>query len=440
MQDKAKFYGWKLVAVLFCLDFINMGFPYYGGSVINGYMIHEVAMSRSTLGFGFTVLNLFVGLAAVLVAISIVRYGIRTTFIAGSSLICLSSLFMALYASKPWHYVVAFGVANGTGISFATLVPAATAVTRWFRRYRGRAMGIALSASGFAGLGVAPFLDKMLRTAGGNWRAGWEMVAAAMVVAGLIALLFVRESPESLGQSVDGIPEEQNQPSRTDTLATKHSWTASEAYSTPAYWLIAVAGITTTFPFFLFVAHWILRLRGAGISSANAALAMGMFTMGTLIGRWLGGLLMDMINSRLAFAIGLSAYFVGSYFAIILRPETLVLAYIASILYGLAYGWTFSCVSTITAHYYGPAAFPKLYGTMTLLVSACASPAGWVGGKIFDAYGNYTKAIELNCLMAAIGILAIAFAAMPKPRNEVTAAPVGIRVREREGLRASGEI
>jgi len=440
VQDKAKFCGWKLVAVLFCLDFINMGFPYYGGSVINGYMIHEVAMSRSTLGFGFTVLNLFVGLAAVLVAISIVRFGIRTTFIAGSSLICLSSLFMALYASKPWHYVVAFGVANGTGISFATLVPAATAVARWFRRYRGRAMGIALSASGFAGLGVAPFLDKMLRTAGGNWRAGWEMVAAAMVVAGLIALLFVRESPESLGQSVDGIPEEQNQPSRTDTLATKHSWTASEAYSTPAYWLIAVAGITTTFPFFLFVAHWILRLRGAGISSANAALAMGMFTMGTLVGRWLGGLLMDMINSRLAFAIGLSAYFVGSYFAIILRPETLVLAYIASILYGLAYGWTFSCVSTITAHYYGPAAFPKLYGTMTLLVSACASPAGWVGGKIFDAYGNYTKAIELNCLMAAIGILAIAFAAMPKPRNEVTAASVGIRVREREGLRASGEI
>ena len=440
MQDKATFYGWKLVAVLFCLDFINMGFPYYGGSVINGYMIHEVAMSRSMLGLGFTVLNLFVGLAAVLVAISIVRYGIRTTFIAGSVLICLSSLFMALYASKPWHYVVAFGVANGTGISFATLVPAATVVTRWFRRFRGRAMGIALSASGFAGLGVAPFLDKMLRTSGGNWRAGWEMVAAAMVVAGLIAFLFVRESPESLGQSVDGIPEKHNQPSRTDTLATKHPWTASQAYATPAYWLIAIAGITSTFPFFLFVAHWILRLRGAGISSANAALAMGMFTMGTLAGRWLGGLLMDMINSRLAFAVGLSVYFVGSYFAISLRPETLVLAYIASILYGLAYGWAFSCVSTITAHYYGPAAFPKLYGTMTLLVSTCASPAGWVGGKIFDAYGNYTKAIELNCLMAAIGILAIAFAAMPKPRNEVAAAPVGVRVRERAGLPASEEI
>ncbi len=418
MTNKQEFYGWKLVAVLFSLDFINMGFPYYGGSVINGYMIHEIPMTRSTLGLGFTVLNLFVGIAAIFVAMSIVKYGIRATFIAGSTLICLCSLFMAFYASKPWHYLVAFGAVNGTGISFATLVPAATSVTRWFRRYRGRAMGIALSASGFSGFAVSPFLDKMLRSAGGKWRVGWEIVAAAMVVAGLIAFLFVEESPESLGQSVDGIPEERNQPSRTDTLATKHPWTASQAYATSAYWLIATAGIATTFPFFLFVAHWILRLRGAGISSANAAWAMGLFTMGTLGGRWLGGLLMDVMNSRLAFAIGLSVYFIGSYFAIVLRSDTLMLAYIASILYGLAYGWTFSCVGTITAHYFGPAAFPKLYGTMTLLISVCASPAGYVGGRIFDIYGNYTKAIELNCLLAFIGIIAIAFAAMPTPDGE----------------------
>jgi MFS family permease len=424
VPEKVKFYGWKLVAVLFTLDFINMGFPYYGGSVINGYMIHEIPMSRSTLGWGFTILNLFVGVAAVVVAMSIVKYGLRPTFVAGSAMICAGSLFLGLYATKPWHYLIAFGMVNGIGISFATLVPASTAVARWFRRYRGRAMGVALSASGFAGLVVAPFLDKMLRNAGGNWRAGWYIVAGAVVIAGILAAAFVRESPESMGQFVDGIPaEEQARPSRTDTLATKHPWTATQAYVTPAYWLIAISGIATTFPFFLFVAHWILRLRGAGISSADAALAMGLFTMGTLGGRWVGGLLMDVMNSRLAFALGLSLYFIGSYFAIVLRADTLMLAYAASILYGMAYGWTFSCISTIVAHYYGPAAFPKLYGTMTFLISVCASPAGAVGGKIFDIYGNYTKAIELNCVMALIGIVAIAFALMPKPRSEV-AAPV----------------
>lgn len=422
MADERPFYGWKLVAVLFSLDFINMGFPYYGGAVINGYMIHEIPMSRSTLGLGFTLINLFVGLAAVLVAMSIIKYGVRATFIVGSALICLGSLFMGLCASKPWHYLIAFGVMNGIGISFATLFPAATAVTRWFRRYRGRAMGIALSASGFAGFAVSPFLDKMLRSAGGNWHVGWEIVAGAVVIAGLLAFLFVKESPESLGQSVDGIPEEdQNRPSRTDTLATKYPWTASQAYRTSAYWLIAIGGIATTFPFFFFVAHWILRLRGAGISSADAAWAMGLFTIGTLGGRWLGGLLMDIMNSRLVFVIGLSLYFIGSYLAIIVRPDTLIVAYVAAVVYGGAYGWTFTCMITVTAHYYGPAAFPKLNGVMTLLTSACASPAGYIGGKLFDLYGSYTRAFELNCVMAAIGIVAVTFAVMPCPRNEVGA-------------------
>ena len=402
-----------------------MGFPYYGGSVINGYMIHEIQMSRSMLGLGFTVLNLFLGLAAVVVAMSIVKYGIRATFIVGSAMICVGALFMGLYASKPWHYLAAFGVVNGVGISFATLVPAAAGVTRWFRRYRGRAMGIALSASGFSGFAVSPFLDKMLRTAGGNWRAGWYIVAGAMVLAALIAFLGVKESPESLGQTVDGIAEDQQgQPSRTDALATKFPWTTGQAYRTPAYWLIAIAGIATTYPFFFFVAHWILRLRGAGISSSNAAWAMSLFTIGTLGGRWLGGLLMDVMNSRVAFVIGLSVYFIGSYLAIVVRPETLLLGYIASVLYGAAYGWTFTCAGTITAHYYGPAAFPKLYGMMVLLVSSFASPAGYIGGKIFDLYGSYTRAIELNCVMAAIGIVAISFAAMPKPSSEAGAAAV----------------
>jgi hypothetical protein len=70
VPEKKGFYGWKLVAVLFLLDFINMGFPYYGGSIINGYMIHDIVMSRSTLGLGFTILNLFVGFAAIVVAMS----------------------------------------------------------------------------------------------------------------------------------------------------------------------------------------------------------------------------------------------------------------------------------------------------------------------------------------------------------------------------------
>ncbi len=423
MPEKKSFYGWKLVAVLFLLDFINMGFPYYGGSIINSYMIHDIVMSRATLGWGFTILNLFVGFAAIVVAMSIVKYGLRATFMTGSVIIGLNALFLGFYAYKPWHYLVGFGVVNGIGMSFATLVPCATGVTRWFRRYRGAMMGLALSASGISGFVLSPVLDKMLRTGGGNWHVGWRIVACAMVVSGLIAFFFVKESPESLGQTVDGLPDEQQaQPSRTDALATRHPWTAGEAYATGAYWLIAIAGIAATFPYFLFIAHWVENLRGVGITPAKASWGLSLLTIGTLAGRWLGGILMDYLNARLAFVLGVSIYLVSSYLAIESRADTLMLAYVASVLQGLAYGWTYSCSNTMIGHYYGPKAYPKLSGMYILLTSGCASPAGFVGGRIFDVTGSYTKSFELDAALAIVAIIAIVFAAMPTPREKVPVA------------------
>lgn len=419
MPKRQKFYGWTLLSALFCLDFVNMGFPYYGGSaIINDFMTHDIVMSASTRGLGFTLINLSVGVAAVVVAMAILKFGLRATFVLGSAIISAGGLYLGLFASKPIEYLLVFGVVMGIGISFGTLVPAFTAVARWFRKYRGRAMGIAVSASGFAGLS-APALGKIIRAHGNNWRLGWFIVAGAVALAGILAFLLVKESPESMGQLVDGIPpEQQSQTARTDILATRYPWTPSQAYRTAAYWLIAVAGIASTFPFFLFVAHWTRRLTGVGFSTTEAEWALSLLTIGTLLGRWLGGVLMDFIHARVAFGLGLAVYFIGSYLAIAARPGGLWVAYLAALLNGAAYGWAFTCVGTMTAHYYGPAAFPKLYGMMTLLVSVVASPAGYVGGKIFDLYHSYTPAFELDALLAALGIGAILFAAMPKPGAE----------------------
>jgi MFS family permease len=101
------------------------------------------------------------------------------------------------------------------------------------------------------------------------------------------------------------------------------------------------------------------------------------------------------------------------------NSNALAVAFAAAILYGLAFGWTFTCMNTCTAHFYGTAAFPKLNGTMILLTSVLASPAGFIGGKIFDNYGGYARAFELNALLAVLGIVAMAFAKMPHPRNAV---------------------
>jgi MFS family permease len=423
MSNARPFYGWKLVGALASIDFLNLGFPFYIGAIINPYMLEHISMSRGTFGFGSTLVNLFVGLPSTLVAVSIAKRGIRATYLIGSALVFIGSLFLAFATTKPWQFLVAYGVIIGCGICFGDIICGSTAAARWFERYRGRAVGLVLSGSGICGL-MAPLMDKFLRAHGGDWRLGWQMGAAGAVLSGIVALLFVKERPEDLGQLPDGgaRPEAGSvQTHAPSKLVTSYEWTPGEAYRTGSYWLVVLAGLAAQFPFFLFVPHWVLHLQSTGISSGTAAFSMSLMPVSCIVGRLIGGWLMDTISARIAFLIGLSCYLFGSLAALRAGPDSLLIADSAAVLYGLAIGWTFTCMTTSVAHYFGPAAFPKLAGTLLFWTSGGASPAAWVGGKIFDTYGSYARAWQLNIAITVIGMVAILFAAMPRHGTETSA-------------------
>lgn len=423
MSNDRPFYGWKLVGALSAIDFLNLGFPFYIGAIINPYMLQHISMSRGTFGFGSTLVNLFVGLPSAFVAMSIAKRGIRATYLIGSALVCIGSLVLALATTKPWQFLVAYGVIVGSGICFGDIICGSTAAARWFERYRGRAVGLVLSGSGICGL-MAPLMDKFLRAHNGDWRLGWEVGAAAAVLSGIIAMFFVKERPEDLGQLPDGgakVEAGTTQSHAPSKLITSYEWTAGEAYRTSSYWLVVLAGLAAQFPFFLFVPHWFLYLTNAGIPSGAAAFSMSLMPVSAIVGRLIGGWLMDTINARVAFLIGLLCYVLGSFAALRAGPGAMLIADSAAVLYGLAIGWTFTCMTTSVAHYFGPSAFPKLAGTLLFWTSGGASPAAWVGGKIFDMYGGYARAWQLNIIITVIGIVAILFAAMPRHSTETTA-------------------
>jgi len=83
-------------------------------------------------------------------------------------------------------------------------VPISTAITRWFKRYRGRAMAIALSGAGVGGFVGSPMVNRFLAAHQGDWRQAWKIMAVLIILAGLTAVFFVKERPEDLGQTADG--------------------------------------------------------------------------------------------------------------------------------------------------------------------------------------------------------------------------------------------
>lgn len=419
MGNEQKFYGWKLVGVLWALYLLNMGFPLYGGAVINSYMMKEITMDRTTFGLGFSLLNLFVGTSAILVGMAITKWGVRKTFIIGSALIAAGALWLSLVATEPWHYLVGFGFLTGCGLGFGCIVALSTTITRWFVKFRGRAMALAMTASGFAGFIGAPAMNKLIASSGGNWRLAWMVVAGIAVVSAIIAWLFVKERPQDLGQIPDGkeVTETATAVAANNALVTKYVWTPAEVYKSATYWLTVLAAAASQWPFFFFTAHWIMHLKGKGIAPADAAFAMGMFTMGGIFGRLISGWLMDKIAARYVFMLGMCCYLVGSYLAVQAAPNAMMSAYIAAILYGAGFGWTFVAQNTMLGNFFGPAAFPKINGSLQAVTAVIVSCAGVVGGKLFDIFQSYTPAFELNAAIGFAGIIVVIFATMPKPSS-----------------------
>lgn len=423
MGDERKFHGWYMVAVLWLLYLINMGFPLYGGNVIAKAMsAKDIPMDRTTFGLGFTLVNLFVGIGAIPAGFAVGKLGIRKTFALGSGVLILGSVLLATTATKPWHYLVELGFLLGIGMAFGTMIPLATTVTRWFVRYRGRAMAIALTASGVAGL-VAPLAISRLIAAVGNWRLAWVFVAGACAIGAVIAMVFIKERPQDYGQVPDGreATEAQKTAAANNPLFTRRLWTPSEVYRTRAYWLTVLAAACSQWPFFFFTAHCLFYLTGKKIASDQANLAYGLFTMGGIFGRLISGWLMDKFAARFVFMLGLCCYFVGTFLLFAAGPAALLPAYSGAMFYGMAFGWCYVAQQTMLGNFFGPAAFPKINGNLMAIAAVLVCASATVGGKLFDVFKVYDQAFYLNVAMGVIGIVVLIFVTMPRAPGEASA-------------------
>jgi MFS family permease len=144
---------------------------------------------------------------------------------------------------------------------------------------------------------------------------------------------------------------------------------------------------------------------------------MGLYTMGGIAGRLVGGWLMDRMAPRYAFILGLICTIVGSVLALFLSANSVITAYVAAVLLGAGFGWTFACMNAILANFFGAGPFPKLFSMLMVISTLICAPAGFVGGKIFDIYKNYTPALELNIALCVVSVIALVFAKAPQLSN-----------------------
>lgn len=426
MVQPARFYGWKLLAVLWIIIVLDLAFPYYGASLIGAYMAKDLHLSRSTLGLSFGIFQWMTALPAPLIAFCVSKKGVKFTVFAGSIALCLGALAMACAVHTGLQVDIVFGVVVGVSVVTTGMVAPQTAAGRWFEKRKALAISLLFTGSYIGGFIAPPVLNWIIVKDGGNWRAGWTLISVLGLLAAVLALIFVKEWPLDLGQYPDGVsqavPAELSAaagaPAKRSVYHTPADWSFAEALHSPALWLLFIAALGYSAALGVSVSHFVVHFMDIGHSGSEAAFALSIMCLSALGGTLLVGAVGDLIEPR--FILSAGSVFVGAGLLLAMNAAGVVTLYLCVILFGIGAGACPPCTFAIPGNYFGNKAYPTIIGLFCAIGPTAGAFGALGAGYAYSALGSYRMAFIIIAACCFAGSV-VALLATPPIRRAFAA-------------------
>ncbi len=375
------FYGWIVLAAgAVCYGF-GISPAYYGWGTFAPVIARDLGLDRGDVGGVFGLFNVLHQCVGLLVGIAVARLGLRPVMAAGSVVTALGMLYLARAQSVLDCYV-GFSLLAGLGVGCSTLVPCQTLAQNWFLRRRALAIGVTLTAGAVVGAAVPP-----AAVAIGDWREAWRAGAVVAAVVALVAVLFVRDTPEQVGQNRDGAPPEGPPRDTAPLAADAREWRVAQAVRTPQFTLLLGCSVAYSVTWSALVAHLLLHLDDAGYGWPAGGLAVSAMILCSSAGRLLGAA-GDWLPPQHVLAAALALEGLGA--GLILAPASTGVVWVAVTLVGLGFGVAYTSVPVVLSHFFGRRPFAVTAGLRLTVTGALASLGPWLSGELFDATGAYT--------------------------------------------------
>ncbi|HET7005073.1 MAG TPA: MFS transporter [Candidatus Binatia bacterium] len=388
------FFGWYLVAASVVTNTIFSAAYFQGFGVLILPIERTFGWDRWVVSAAMSLRQLESGIISPAVGFLLDRYSARklifwSAVISGVGFIGLgfTTGIMTFFLS---FVVISLGA---SGVSHAVTWP--VIISRWFRRNRGLATGLAVTGPIFGSPIV--ILNTQIEEA-----YGWRVVVfgyGILVLVGITLLsMLVRDRPELYGLRPDGDPAEESagleRPTGSSLRRSDTGLTLRAVFRTKEFWLFT-SYLSGTFAVnSAFQIHMIPYFQqDIGFTATWAAVVMSIVFIISGIGRIGGGYLLDRMDYRIVLAV--VAGMMG--FALLYLQVVPVGTVWATLPFALMFGVSFGCLVPMRG-----AVGSIMFGTRTIggvlgLLQGGPIAAGVIGpfvmGLIFDLHGNYSVGI-----------------------------------------------
>ncbi|RWR33893.1 MFS transporter [Sinirhodobacter populi] len=344
----------------------------------------EFGWPRAEFSLAIAIQNLAWGIGQPIFGALAEKFGDRRAIVAGA-LLYAAGLVLSSFAVQPWQHdlleiLVGFGVAGtGFGVILAVVGRASSDANRSL------ALGVATAAGSAGQVFGAPVAEILLGFM--PWQ-GVFIVFAGVILASLLALPLLRAPARA---------------TRAE-LAESMGTVLSRAFRDPTYSLIFIGFFSCGYQLGFITAHFpamVTELCGA-IDPTGMLAALGIRTQSTLgavaisvigLANIAGAIAAGWAGNRWSRKYLLALIYLGRTIAaalFIMLPMTPATVLVFSLVMGALWLATVPLTSGLVAYIYGLRYMGTLYGFVFLSHQIGAFLGVWLGGRLYDIYGNYT--------------------------------------------------
>lgn len=357
------FYGWNIMAVFVVGGFLGAGTSQLFMGVMLKPITEDLGWTRTAVTGALTAGTIVAGLISPIFGRLADKHGPRVLVTVGALLVACSYFLMASVTAV---WMLYFAYILGRSMASINLggVVAMTAAANWFRRKRGRALG--LSAMSLPLGGSILVLTAQAIIDGPGWRTVFVLFGIAMLAIVVVpAALILRKRPEDMGLLPDGDSADSNGPANTSKSSREpeYSWTVKEAVRTPTLWFLILSAALGVLANGAVSFHQIAYYTDQGIDTKQAAVALSVFGLMGAISSGMWGFLVERFSERYMAIIAMGV--AGTCMLFVQLVDTTSEAIIFSVFFGISARGEASLIQMMIAQYYGR----NSYGTISSLLS-----------------------------------------------------------------------
>lgn len=342
----------------------------------------ETGFARETVTVAFTVAALGIAIGTPIAGLLLDRFAFRVVVVPAFVLygLCIALVSVAP-PTLPLFYLPYFFLGLFAG---GTFIPFTKAVLSWFDNKRGIALGLTAALGALGTLAAPLFAGWLIRTHG--WRTAYPWMGLVAVVVALVMIFaFVRVRAE---RSVRGrlvretVEEDHVVPLELPGL------TLGKAVATRHFWIIAGTLCVVGAAIQGVQVNVVPLMTDQGMPPAQAALLLSVYGLASLLGRLLGGLLLDRVHAPFLAAVVFLAPVVGLFF---LNPP-FASAALAMALIGVAFGIEIDLLGFFISRYLGLRRLGSLLGVLSAAVTLAGSFGPLLVSLAYARTGSYSNA------------------------------------------------